>query len=161
MGNSNGRTVVSIEDNTFSRSTFSYSNAFILLFYSGLEGGKAYGCRGSSFHIIIQCTNDWPDECYKPVGQGTVHDYLLKNVMGIESDQKRIACGGFSYLFGELRFSSVWLNGTNQTDAESDGSRYLSEPEQMLVTYCWEEYKTYGAHHVFFVPSFIDRLLSN
>ncbi|CAF4746656.1 unnamed protein product, partial [Rotaria socialis] len=101
-------------------------------------GGKAYGRRGRSFYIIIQCTDNWSDDYYKPVGQGTVHDYLLKNVMGIESDQKRIACGGFAYLFHELKFSSIWLNGTDQTDAESDGDRYLSDSEKILVAYCWE-----------------------
>ena len=90
-----------------------------------------------------------------------MHDYILKSVIGIESDQNRIACGGFAYLFGELRFSSVSLNGTNQTDAESDESRYLSDSEMALLTYCWEEYKKHGPHHVFSIPIFIDRLLLN
>ena len=93
------------------------------------------------------------------MGQGTVHDYLLKNVLGIESDQNRIACGGFAYLFGELRFSSVWLNGTSQFAAETDGSRYLSDPEKILVNYCWEEYIKHGASHVFTIPFFIDQQL--
>ncbi|CAF3019247.1 unnamed protein product [Rotaria socialis] len=129
--------------------------------WENYAGGKAYGRRGRSFYIIIQCTDNWSDDYYKPVGQGTVHDYLLKNVMGIESDQKRIACGGFAYLFHELKFSSIWLNGTDQTDAESDGDRYLSDSEKILVAYCWEEYKKHGAHHVFSVPFFIDELLLN
>lgn len=79
----------------------------------------------------------------------------------MESDQKRIACGGFAYLFGELRFSSISLNGTDQTDGPTDGSRYLSEPEKILVTYCWDEYKKHGAQHVFPIPCSIDQLLLN
>ncbi|CAF3471433.1 unnamed protein product [Rotaria socialis] len=125
------------------------------------EGGKANGFKGRSFYIIIQCTDDWPVEHLKAAGQGRVHDYLLKNVMGIEYDQDRIACGGFAYVNGELRFSSVWLNGRSQTGAESDGNKMLSDLEKVLVTHCFEEYKKHGGNHAFSVPSCIDRILSN
>lgn len=150
--------MVSIKDSTFSRNRFIGMNLFCS-FSSLIDGGMAYGHRGKSFYIIIQCTDEWPEEYYRPVGQGTVHDCLLRNVMGIHSEQSRIACGGFAYLFGELRFSSIWLNGTDQLDAESDGSRYMSDPEKMLVTYCWDQYKKHGAYHVFSIPFFLDRLL--
>ncbi|CAF3329285.1 unnamed protein product [Rotaria socialis] len=125
------------------------------------DGGKDCGRRRRSFYIIIQSTDNWLEDYYKPAGQGAVHDYLLTNVLGIESAQKRIACGGFAYLHQELQFSSISLNGRDQTGAESDGGRYLSDPEKVLVTYCWEEYKKYGAHHVFSIPAFIDELLLN
>ncbi|CAM4957875.1 unnamed protein product [Rotaria socialis] len=125
------------------------------------HGGKDCGRRRRSFYIIIQSTDNWLEDYYKPAGQGAVHDYLLTNVLGIESAQKRIACGGFAYLHQELQFSSISLNGRDQTGAESDGGRYLSDPEKVLVTYCWEEYKKYGAHHVFSIPAFIDELLLN
>lgn len=161
MENSNGRTMVSIEDNTFNRDAFIFRNHFYHSFLQCIEGGKDIGRRRKSFYIIIQCTDEWPKEYYKEVGQGTVHDYLLKNVLGMDSDQKRIACGGFAYLLGQLKFSSMWLNGTDQADAPTDGSRYLSEPEKALVTYCWEEYKRHGTEHVFPIPFSIDELLLN
>lgn len=76
--------------------------------------------------------------------------------MGFDSEHKRISCGGFAYLFGELRFSSVWLNGTDQLHGETDGDRYLSQPEKILVNYCWEEYKRNGVNRFFSIPDFID-----
>ncbi|CAF4553118.1 unnamed protein product, partial [Rotaria socialis] len=85
------------------------------------DGGKDCGRRRRSFYIIIQSTDNWLEDYYKPAGQGAVHDYLLTNVLGIESAQKRIACGGFAYLHQELQFSSISLNGRDQTGAESDG----------------------------------------
>ncbi|CAF1253092.1 unnamed protein product [Adineta steineri] len=98
------------------------------------EGGKANGFKGRSFYLIIQCTNDWPESYLKEAGKGRVHDYLLKNVLGIDYNQKRIACGGFAYVNGELKFSSIWLNRINQTGAESDGDKMLSEPEKDLIS---------------------------
>lgn len=124
-----------------------------------IEGGRAYGSRGRGFYVIIQCTDDWPEEYYRSTGQGTVHYYLLRNVMGIEPDAARIACGGFAYLMGDLRFSSISLNSTDQFGAESDGSKYLSDPEEVLVRYCWQQYKMYGPHQRFSIPISIDQLL--
>ncbi len=138
----------------------SVSNDTFLVIYL-IEGGKANGYGGKSFYIIIQCTNEWPADCRKAAGQGRVHDYLLKNVMGIEYDQDRIACGGFAYVNGELKFSSIWLNGRNQTDAESDGDKMLSEPEKILAIFCFNEYIRHGRNHKFEVPSLVDRALSN
>ncbi|CAF4199068.1 unnamed protein product [Adineta steineri] len=96
-------------------------------------GGKANGFKGRSFYLIIQCTDDWPESCLKAAGEGRVHDYLLKNVLGINYDQDRIACGGFAYFQGKLKFSSVWLNANDQIGAETDENEMLSEPEKDLV----------------------------
>ena len=96
----------------------------------------------------------------KAAGQGRVHDYLLKNVLGIDYVRNRIACGGFAYVNGELKFSSIWLNQANQTGAETDGSKYLSATEKILVAYCFNEYREHGRNHQFSIPSSIDRLLS-
>ncbi|CAF1407248.1 unnamed protein product, partial [Rotaria sordida] len=30
------------------------------------EGGRAHGHRGRSFYVIIQCTDKWPKDYYKP-----------------------------------------------------------------------------------------------
>lgn len=90
-----------------------------------------------------------------------MHDHLLTSILGIDPDQNRIACGGFAYLYGGLQFSSISLNGASQTTAESDGCRYLSDPEKVLVTYCWEEYKKHGAGRVFPIPNSIDEQLLN
>ena len=51
--------------------------------------------------------------------------------MGIENTENRVACGGFAYLLGGLRLTSIALNSMNQIGAESDGSRYLSDPERI------------------------------
>ena len=105
--------------------------------------------------MIIQCTDYWPSDVLKEAGQGRVHDYLLKNVLGIDYNQGRIACGGFSYHKGELKFSSVWLNSNNQIGAESDGDKMLSILERSLVRYCFKQYKLYGKNHTFEAPFFI------
>ncbi|CAF4666997.1 unnamed protein product [Rotaria socialis] len=127
--------------------------------WQNLESGQAYGYKGRSFYIIIQCTDNWPEENLKAAGQGRVQDYLLKNVLGIDYDQDRVACGGFSYVDGELKFSSVWLNARNQTGAESDGSKYLSDLEVDLVKFCFDQYKEYGASHMFELSWAIDENL--
>ncbi|UJR34797.1 hypothetical protein I4U23_027578 [Adineta vaga] len=95
------------------------------------SGGKADGFKGRSFYLIIQCTDDWPESCLNDVGQGRVHDYLLKNVLGIDYHRDRIACGGFSYVDGKLKYNSIWLNASDQEGAESNGDKMLSDKEKM------------------------------
>lgn len=125
-----------------------------------IEGGKASGYKGRSFYIIIQCTDGWPEEHLKAAGQGRVHDYLLRNVLGINFDQDRIACGGFAYVNGQLKFSSIWLNSRDQSGVKSDGNKMLSDAEKTLVIYCFNEYKRHGKNHTFEIPSHIDQSLS-
>lgn len=132
---------------------------FLFLFL--LAGGLANGYAGRSFYLIIQSTNNWPTEHLKAAGQGRVHDYLLSNVLGQDFNQNRVACGGFGFVNGTLRFSSVWLNQNNQTGAESDGSKMLSVEERKLVEYCFNQYKAHGNNHVFSIPQSLDQYLSS
>ena len=128
--------------------------------------GRASGQRGRSLYVIIQCTDNWPEEARtRARGSGMVHDYLIKNVLGIDHDQevngkKKICCGGFAYQEGKLKFSSIWLNQTDQMGCDSDGSKYLSDAERVLVKYCFEQYKSNGVHHVFEISDHINDQLS-
>lgn len=133
---------------------------YIRFFFPSMKGGQANGYNGKSFYIIVQCTDNWPDEYQTASGQERAHDYLLKNVMGLDYDQSRITCGGFTYTDGELKFSSTWLNNKDQKGAKSDGNKFLSEPEKTLVTFCFDEYKKYGNHHIFEIPSSVDKEFS-
>lgn len=129
-------------------------------------GGKASGQRGWSFYVVIQSTNNWPSEAYGRARQGYVHDYLIKNVLGREHGERdsqgrqKICCGGFGYRDGQLKFSSWWLNSSHQIGCDSDGTKYLSDAERVLIKYCFERYKEKGVHHIFEIPSYIDNQLS-
>lgn len=124
------------------------------------DKGRARGQNGRSFYIVIQCTDEWPSEVFKEAKQGRVHDYLIRNTLGIEYNQKIVCCGGFSYHDRKLKHSSVWLNGVDQKGSRTDGSKYLSDSEKVLVEYCFEKYKELGINKVFELPERIDRLLS-
>ncbi|CAG8510573.1 1646_t:CDS:1, partial [Racocetra fulgida] len=106
-------------------------------------GGKASGYKGRSFYVVIQCTNNWPSDVLKDVGNGQVHHHVIKSTFGFDYNQDIVCCGGFSYHNKQLKFSSLWLNGRSQEGWESDGSKYLSRPEQILVEHCFEEYKKF------------------
>ena len=129
--------------------------------------GKANGQRGRSFYVVIQCTDNWPEEARGRAGSGLVHDYLIKYTLGIEhsqvneSGQRRVCCGGFGYCDKKLKFSSAWLNGSDQIGCKSDRLKYLSDLERVLVKYCFEEYMKNGLHHIFEIPNHIDRHLLN
>jgi hypothetical protein len=74
--------------------------------------GRAKGYKGRSFYVVIQCTNNWPNEAFKRAGKVMVHDHIIKNVLGIEYDQtnkneqRRVCCGGFAYHEKKLKISS-------------------------------------------------------
>lgn len=129
------------------------------------NGGKAKGQRGRSFYVIIQCTDNWPEEARGRAGCGLVHDYLIKNTLGInhsdsnDDGKKRVCCGGFGYRDKKLKFSSVWLNASDQLGCISDGEKYLSDFERVLVKYCFEQYMKKGLHHVFEIPEYTDKQL--
>ncbi|CAG8693525.1 hypothetical protein C2G38_2174731 [Gigaspora rosea] len=121
-------------------------------------GGITSGYRGKSFYIIIQCTDDWPPEVLRDVGKGQVHHYLIKNTFGFDFNQDIICCGGFSYHEKTLKYSSVWLNERDQTGCKSDGTKYLSRREKVLVKYCFKKYKQNGINYAFPIPSYIDKM---
>jgi hypothetical protein len=129
------------------------------------EKGKASGWWGRSFYVIIQCTDNWPAYAFGRAGKGMVHDYLIEDIFGIaHSDEingkKRICCGGFGYRDGHLKFSSIWLNQTNQMGCDNDGSKYLSDAERVLIRYCFEQRKEHGERHVFEIPNWLSDQLS-
>ncbi|KAF0465764.1 hypothetical protein F8M41_026211 [Gigaspora margarita] len=123
-------------------------------------GGKASGHEGKSFYIIIQCTNHWPSEAYRD-GGGLVHHYLVKNTLGYDYNQDIVCCGGFSYHKNRLKFNSSWLNGKDQKGCRSNGLRHLSDPEQILIEYSFEQYKKYGKDHIFKIPRYIEKQITN
>jgi hypothetical protein len=108
------------------------------------EGGLLEGYNGRAFYVVIQCTNDWPDDVLRDVGNGRVHHYLIENTLGISFGQGVVCCGGFSYHDGELKFSSIWLNQNDQKGCKTDGSKYLNKAEKSLVRYCFNQYKRRG-----------------
>ncbi|WNE40486.1 MAG: hypothetical protein GBAus27B_000553 [Mycoplasmataceae bacterium] len=123
------------------------------------DKGKANGHRGRSFYIVVQCTDKWPELAFKEAKQGRVHDYLIKDTLGIEYNQDIVCCGGFSYHNGQMKYSSVWLNGRDQKGCKSDGNKYLSNNEKVLVDYCFEIYKSHGPGKIFELPDKIDKIL--
>ncbi len=129
------------------------------------KNGKAKGYNGRSFYIIIRCTDDYDGDKKRDAGQEKVHYYPLEDILGYEIEKDNVCCGGFSYHEGKLKFSSIWLNtktqkGINGEDWETDGKEELSEPEKVLVEYCFEQYKREGKHFIFKIPDYIDRQLS-
>ena len=123
------------------------------------NAGLAKGFNGRSFYVVIQCTDEWPDEQKKDAGQGRVHDYLIKNTFGFEFQQAVVCCGGFAILKGEKKYSSVWLNKRHQKNGESDDSHYLSQYEEQLVSCCIDIWKEKGKHHIFQFPENVSQHL--
>jgi len=125
------------------------------------QGGKAKGWKGRSFYVAIQSTMDWPDEEQKEAGEGRVHSYLVKNVLGQNHGDHNVACAGFAFHNGELKYSSIWLNKNDQTGGKTDGSKYLSAGETILAKYIFEEWKKKGVHVVLDIPSGIEKAILN
>ena len=124
------------------------------------ESGQASGHRGRCFYVIIKNTAYFPDE--RAVGAGRVHFYPIEQVLGSEIEKQRVLCGGFAYHNGTLKFSSIWLNQNDQIGiggsmAQTDDSKYLTDPEQVIVKYCFDQYKSHGSNITFTIPAHIER----
>lgn len=123
------------------------------------ESGSLEGYNGKALYVIIQCTDDWPDDVLRDVGNGRVHHYLIENTLGYEYGQDIVCCGGFSYHEGELKYSSIWLNARNQKGCKTNGSKYLNKVEKKLVKYCFKKYQEKGPGGVFEIPGWLDNEL--
>ncbi|KAJ6643867.1 hypothetical protein Bhyg_08832 [Pseudolycoriella hygida] len=103
--------------------------------------------------MIVKNTANFSDQ--REVGKGRVHFEPILQVLGIDQGQSdTVLCGGFSYHDSRLKFSSIWLNDASQINLDgekecSDGSKYLSGDEHILIEYCWKQYTKRGPHEVF------------
>ena len=122
-----------------------------------MTAGKAKGYNGRSFYVAIQSTMDWPQSEQNEVGNGRVHSYLIKNVLGQNHGDHNVCCGGFAFHDGKLKYSSWWLNSNDQTGGKSDGGKNLSEGEKAIVKYVFDQWKRKGVHVVLELPSWIEK----
>jgi len=103
---------------------------------------KAYS--GKFAYVRLVCTDIWTDSDFRAAGQGRVHDKIFRETLGLEFREGKFSCGGFAIHDGVLKYSSIWLN-TNACQGlcvlKSDNSKYLSEPEKLLVNYAVENWK--------------------
>jgi len=122
------------------------------------------GYRGRAFYVAILNTKTWPADAFRAAGQGRVHDFIFKETFGESYTGNSASVGGFAVRNGEVKFSSIWLNMTENTANAhkwySDGSQMLSEPEQALVSFVVSEWKQRGTNVVCDIPAQLDRKLS-
>lgn len=126
---------------------YHYSND---LNWTTSKGHKARGC-----YILIQNTAKWPaGAIHDRAGQGMVHDYLYKYITNNEYSQlpNAVCCGGFAVDKGLTKYSSIWLNKTNNTSCafpwESDNDKNLSAKEKQIVDQAIQEWKQKGKNIV-------------
>jgi len=98
--------------------------------------------NGRSFYVIIK--------------KGSDHEALLQNAYGADYSRDNIMCSGFTVNAGRLQFDSE-LNARNQKGegGESDGSKYCSKPEEELIKYMFNNWKTKGSHQKYEFPSVV------
>lgn len=130
------------------------------------HAGKASGYRGRFLYVAIQNTKLWPENSiHERWGEGRVHGFLLKNVLGITqgegSSKPEVPAGdiygGFAIRQGVVKYSSVWLNSYQEG---TDGSSTLSSPEQKLVDHVIAQWKLHGIHHIIELPDSLHRELT-
>merc|ERR1719217_798644 len=109
-------------------------------------------------------TAQWPSNAFQAAGRGRVHDYIFQRTFGETFSDNYASVGGFAVMNGEVKFSSIWLNMKTNRDYEnewvSDGSQYLSLPEQELVKFAVEGWKARGKNSVLEIPDWLDGRLS-
>lgn len=123
------------------------------------SGGKASGCKGRSLYCIIKDTAYFPDQ--RAVGEGRVHYYPIEEVIGT-TKKENILCSGFAFHNNQLKYSSIWLNESQQLNLNgeyncSDGSKYLSNKEKILVDFIWKRYKEMGPNAIIDIPWGVER----
>ena len=122
--------------------------------------GIVTGFNSQTFYVFIKDTGLWPDEAIADANKGKVHDYLYKKLLGYDYKEGRTCCGGFAVRGGEVEYSSVWLNQQNHSLRQplqempwkSDGSKYLSSWEKIMVDTALEEWMQRGVAGVVGVP---------
>merc|ERR1712032_501315 len=80
--------------------------------------GDAAGWNGRCFYVAISNTKAWPPEAvHEEAGQGRVHGYLVKKILGVGHQDGCLLTlppddvyGGFAVRFGETKYNSLWLN---------------------------------------------------
>lgn len=132
------------------------------------NGGRANGQKGRFMYVAIQDTTKWPEgSIHKRWGQGRVHGYLLKDVLGLEQyadssepiHPEGDVYGGFAVRNGVCVFSSIWLNGNGEG---SDGDKLLSSLEQRLIEHVVAQWKLQGKHKRLEVPASLhDQLMGS
>jgi hypothetical protein len=123
--------------------------------------GDTKGHGGQTFYVGIIDTAKYPaGELSRDVGQGRVHHYVIRKLIGREYSQDTVCCGGFAILKGKMHFSSVWLNQRDQYPKEgfgkSDGSKFLSTLEQEVVEYVIQQWAALGSNKVVSLPSSVE-----
>lgn len=110
--------------------------------------GVAGGHRGQSFYVLILCTDNWPRDALQAAGRGRVHDYLYRQYFATEFTRGRTCCAGFAVLQGQAKFSSIYLNMQSGDKRglkwRSDGSKYVSEEEKVLIEVAIAAWKDRG-----------------
>mmetsp|Transcript_13740 Transcript_13740/g.24344 ORF Transcript_13740/g.24344 Transcript_13740/m.24344 type:complete len:260 (-) Transcript_13740:1188-1967(-) len=124
------------------------------------ERGVAKGFKGRAIYVILRCTDSWPEEAFKRAGEGMVHDYLYKFLFDNDFNKRQTCCGGFAVMKGTLKYSSVWLNQQSsgseaQRPWQSDGSKFLSKGEQLLVNIAVRSWKE-GGKNIVDIPDDVD-----
>lgn len=121
--------------------------------------------HGKSFYVLIQDTATWGEREQREAGQGRVHDYIFESLLGETFTRRTTCCGGFSIQHGVVKTSSIWLNGVDAKNERtgrpwiSDGSKYLSPGERVLVKHAVEMWARYGKHTLVTIPPAIEQLV--
>jgi hypothetical protein len=117
------------------------------------SSGKTAGFKGRSFYIVIQDTGKWPETQFKRAGQGMIHDHILKSNIGITKDSNRVCCAGFAVMNGVTKYSSIWLNKTENASSPmpwySDGDKMMSSLESQILDFAVSEWKNRGKNITF------------
>jgi len=122
------------------------------------------GYKGRCLYVALLDTSKWPAEAFRRAGQGMVHDYMFKQTFGEDFQSNTASVGGFAVIDGQIRYSSIWLNTKENTSYPnkwySDGSQYLSQGEQELVSFAVQQWMNHGPHKVYEIPGWLDQRLS-
>lgn len=117
------------------------------------------GYRGETFYVVILDT-ERPEfkGAFKENGQARNHS--VKMIMK-EFGENCCSVGGFSVVQGILKFSSRWMNTTSSAEYGwvSDGSHFLSSPEQALVQYIVLQWQKLGPNVLLEIPDSLDQRL--
>ena len=122
------------------------------------------GQNGRAFYVVFANTKHWPAERFRRAGKGMVHDYIFQTTFGEAFDENNASVGGFAIHEGRIKYSSIWLN-MKSSDAyelswESDGSKYLSVPEQSLAEWATSVWINHGKGNIHRIPDALHNILA-
>ena len=149
-GRGNFSCKVSYFSDTYDKSA-RFAGVIIYHFEDELEWVTPKGHNAKGCYAVIQDTSKWPDGViHDRAGQGRVHDYLYKYITDVDFEvgPNAVCCGGFAVDRGTTKYSSVFLNDTNNYSCtypwESDKKKYLSPSEIAIVDKVVREWKSRG-----------------